>query len=103
MGLKTVKNRLCSSFNIHCLEQMGEGNLFAEWRLEKNKGKKKRNLKNATTKKTPIHPTKPVPLTMLQRAARRQNLDKCQAVLLPSTQFTKTSVLKSQPQATSGE
>lgn len=40
---------------------------------------------------------------MLQRGARRQNLDKCQAVLLPSSQFTETSMLKSQPQATSGE
>lgn len=95
MGLKNTEKGLQGHLISIVLSRWGKR------RLEKNKGKKK--IKKWYHQKKPTHPTRPVPLTMLQMGVRRQNLDKCQTVLLPFTQYTETSVLKSQPHATSGE
>lgn len=66
---------------------MGEGKLFTEWLLEEKKTKEKKKKKMLPPKKPhPLNKTR-VPLTMLQMGAKRLNLDKCQSVLLPSTQF----------------
>lgn len=75
-----------------------------ELKKKKNKEKEKKKIKKMLPPKKNHPPNKTtVPLTMLQMHAKRLNLDKCQAVLLPSTRFTETSVLKSQPHGTAGK